>query len=331
MTLNYLAVYNFQLMKKSFLLTLIVSMVSIAGFSQQDPQYTNYMFSKMAFNPGYAGIKQSICATALMRQQWIGYQDQGNNQSPQTAFLTIDAPIHVLHGGIGLTVVNDVIGLDQTTGVRLGYSFHLNAGPGKLGIGIQGGAINKKIDFANAKPKDEFDPLLASKAVETDMNFDMAFGAYYNIPDKLYVGVSSTQLTEPTTDLGSLGSPEYVRHYYINGGYYYQLPSMPTVTINPNALIKTDFASAQFDLSVLGWYNNQIYAGVNYRVQDAISLMAGMEVLPNLRAGIAYDITTSQLGRQGRSHGTAEVYVNYCFKIVVPQKSESHGNVRFLY
>lgn len=124
-------------MKNRILHILVVLL--LVGFSakgQQDPQYTNYMFSKMTFNPAYTGMSQTIYATALIRQQWMGFEDPfGNAQSPQTSYMKLDAPVRVLYGGIGVCLVNDKIGFENTTAFRLSYTFHLNAGQGKLGLG----------------------------------------------------------------------------------------------------------------------------------------------------------------------------------------------------
>ncbi len=324
------------------LLFLGLMLTSLLGFSQQEVQYTNFMFSNMAFNPGYAGINRSICLTALARQQWMGFAStyDGKGGSPQDIYFTGESNIDPLHGGIGLTVIKDKIGFEDNIAVRLAYSFHLNVGPGKLGIGIQGGFINKKVDFSKFKYVDQGDQLLQSSQVETSMNFDMAFGAYYKIEEKLYAGISTTQLTQSVAEFSStLGSSEYKRHYFIHGGYYYELPMNPSIVINPNVLIKTDFAAAQYDFNALAWYNKTIYAGVSYRAIDAIAILAGYRFLQGAKggaqAGIAYDITTSALGAKGsgdkrRSFGSAEVYVNYCFEIIIPVVYDRHKTVLFL-
>ncbi len=315
-------------------------LLSVFGYAQQEIQYTNFMFSNMAFNPGYAGSNDAISATALYRQQWIGFTSTygGDQGAPENIYFTLESNVNAIHGGIGLSIIKDKIGFEDNIGIRLAYAYRLNLGPGKLGIGLQAGAINKKVDFSKFVPTDPTDPLLQSKNVQTSMSLDMAFGAYYKIDQLMYAGISSTQLSQSVAQFQSgLGSPQYKRHYFIYGGYYYQLPTMPNIVINPNLLVKTDFVSAQYDINVLGWYNNAIYAGVTYRAVDAVAILAGMKIpqVPGFDLGISYDITTSAIGRKGsdnkkRSFGSAEVYLHYSFEIIVPVKPSRHKTVLFL-
>jgi len=322
-------------MKKLILLLCIV-FISGAAVAQQEIQYTNFMFSQINYNPGYAGMGDGICSQALARQQWMGYKgtdEEGG--APNTFYFSLTSPIKFLFGGIGLIVTSDQIGFENNSSVRLSYSYHLNIGQGVLGLGLQGGFINKQIDFSKFKPVDPSDPLLQSKAVESAMNFDLAFGAYYKT-DNYYAGFSSTQMqglwgsqAEFST---KIATPEYAGHYFLTGGYYWQLPMAPAFTLNPNVLVKTDFASAQYDINVLAWYNNQMYAGVTYRATDAISVLAGYRVedgfLRGLSGGISYDITTSAMNVG--TAGSFEIYLKYCFKIVMEPKPQKHGTVLYL-
>jgi len=322
-------------MKKLILLLSIV-FISGSAMAQQEIQYTNFMFSQLNFNPGYTGMGDGICAQGLMRQQWMGYKgtdDEGG--APNTAYFSIHSPIKYLFGGLGLAVSNDKIGFETNTSVRLSYSYHLNIGQGVLGLGLQAGFINKQIDFDKFRPVDPSDPLLQSKAVESAMNMDLAFGAYYKT-ENYYAGFSATQMQglwgTKAEFSNKIAAPEYAGHYFLTGGYYWQMPMAPAFTINPNVLIKTDFASAQYDINVLAWYNNQMYAGVTYRATDAVSVLAGYRVesgfLDGLSGGISYDITTSAMS--AGTAGSFEIYIKYCFKIVVEPKPQKHGTVLYL-
>lgn len=322
-------------MKQTLLITLFL-VVSLVGFSQQEAQFTNFMFSQMSYNPGFAGSKDAICFTGLVRQQWMGFTDpQGKSGAPQTYYINGHTNVNFLRGGIGFVLLNDKLGFENNIAAKLAYAFRFNLGPGKMGIGLQAGFLNKTIDFTQFVKHDPDDPLLQGQE-ESAMSFDLSFGAYYKIANKLEVGISSTQLMESVAEFNSsIASPQYTRHYFIHGGYDYELPMNPNIMIQPNIMIKTDFVSAQYDINVLAWYNKQLYAGVTYRPIDAISILMGGEFFPGGRAGISYDITTSQLGAKGsnddkRSWGTAEIYFNYCFEIVVVPVYQRHKTVLFL-
>lgn len=318
-------------------------LASVVVFAQQEVQVSHNMFNNMGINPGYAGMNEAICATAIVRQQWVGFKDNyvdaagvshSHNGWPQTNLISIDGKVNPLRGGIGINIMQDQLGFEKNLDIKISYSYHLAAGPGTLGIGAQVGFLNKKIDFTKFNPIDPNDPLLIGGGEEGNMGTDFAFGLYYQIPSKLYFGISSSQLSQADITYASgLATPTLARHYYLTAGYYYPLPSNPSLELQPSLLIKSDLASTQFDLNCLLKYNNTFWGGLSWRAQDAIVVLLGYQKnfnLGTLKAGYAYDITTSALGTNGRSSGSHEIMIGYCFKIVKPEHHESYDNVRFL-
>jgi type IX secretion system PorP/SprF family membrane protein len=329
---------------KRISITLFFSVISILVFSQQEPQFTQNMFTNMAINPGYAGLNKQICVTTLFRQQWTGFEHQYGTTdkmvkgAPQDLLITIDAPVRVLHGGLGVTVLTDKLGFENNIAAKLAYSFHLNVGPGVMGIGLQLGLLNKKIDFAGFNPIDVSDPLLLPANEKSTMMFDMTFGAFYNLPGKAYVGISSSQLIQSKMKIPNLDS-RLKRHYYLTGAYHWVIPNNPDWELSPYLLIKSDFASTQFDITAMCKWRNIVWGGITYRVQDAVAILVGAypfnlpsmnPALANLRIGYSYDITTSALGANGRSSGSHEIMLGYCFKIEIPQHVTKYINTRFL-
>ena len=121
--------------------------------------------------------------------------------------------------------------------------------------------------------------------------------------------------------------------FYLHGGYDFVFPSNPSFKLKPSALVKTaNFSVFQADISCLLDYQNTVWGGVSYRVFDAVSILAGVQ-WNKLRVGLAYDITTTRLGtyKSGRSAGSIEFYLKYCFKVIIPQKKPSvYRNTRYL-
>ena len=154
--------------------------------------------------------------------------------------------------------------------------------------------------------------------------FDLGFGAYYNT-DKLYVGLSSAHLTEGEINYDNITS-SLARHYYLMAGYSLDLTS--SLTLKPMVQLKSDAVSTQADINANLFINSRYWVGASYRLQDAIVLMAGLEIMPNLKLGYAYDLTTSEI--KTYSSGTHEIMLGYCYKPVKVVKRQFHRNVRFL-
>jgi len=92
-------------------------------------------------------------------------------------------------------------------------------------------------------------------------------------------------------------------------------------------LVKSNLINAQVDLNARVEYNNLVWGGVSYRYQDAIALMAGVN-LNGLRIGTAYDITVGSLA--GSSKGSLEFFVGYNVKLNQNVKSTNNFNTRYL-
>lgn len=334
---------------------LILLSASTSLFAQQEAQFSQFMFNKLSFNPGYAGNDQKICFTGFGRQQWMGFTDaNGDKTAPQTFLASLDACLNFSNktnfwsrSGIGLVVSSDKLGYEATTTVRISYAYHVNVGAGKLGIGAQIGFLDKKIDYSKfvvslGQPGD--DPVIAAGLANnggkpSNMFTDYAFGLYYQLPGKFYVGMSALNLSEPkgfpytsTNGTTSTSGDAYNldRTYYITGGYEYTFPSDPSFELDPHMLIQTDFTTTQYDIAAILKYNNKVWGGLSYRVQDAITVILGWSPIPAWSFGYSYDITTSNMGGAGKSSGSHEIFAKYCFNISFPTYVKSYRNTRWL-
>lgn len=334
------------LMKKLSLLVIAVGFSCVA-MAQQEPQFTQYMFHRMSYNPGYAGSSGSICATALYRNQWMGLTldapTPGANagSTPTDILFTFDMPAKVLHGGWGLTFVSDKIGYHENIEIDLDYAFRMFWGPGSLSAGVELNLFSSTLDMGSLVGSDDqtgdptnpvsssSDPLLNGKDASAFM-FDVSVGAYYQVPGKYWGGIAVKNL---------LGSHDDNIHFtnartaYAMGGLEYNPSVAPSWRIKPSFLLKTsNLSTFQGEVSCLFDYRNAFWGGASYRVQDAVALMAGVH-WKKLRVGAAYDFTTNKLGgfKSGRSVGSLELYLKFCFKVVVPRKPATvYGNSIYL-
>ena len=73
---------------------IVLTLWSGTLLAQQDPQFSQYMFSSLYFNPAYAGTEGVTKLTAFHRSQWLGYQstyDDGG--APTTQLITFSTPV----------------------------------------------------------------------------------------------------------------------------------------------------------------------------------------------------------------------------------------------
>lgn len=314
-----------------FVIALVFSCVAMA----QEPQFSQYMFNRMSYNPGYAGSSGSICAALMYRNQWLGLHLDAPNanakagSTPQDVLFTFDMPVKFLHGGLGLNVVKDMIGYHDNISASLDYAFRMFWGEGNLSAGAEVSLMSSKLDKASIIAEDPNDPVLAGLG-ESATLIDAGVGIYYQVPGKYYVGVSVKNLLGAHSDEIMFTN---ARTAYAMGGFEYVPSSAPSVRIKPSALLKTDNLSYfQADLTCLIDYRNAFWGGLGYRVQDAVYALAGIH-WKKLQVGVSYDFTTSRLGayKFGRSKGSIELYMKFCFKVVVPRKpNTSYGNTIML-
>ncbi|HAL63945.1 MAG: Bacteroidetes-specific putative membrane protein [Bacteroidetes bacterium 38_7] len=297
--------------------------------AQQEPQFTHNVFTRMAINPAFAGSSGDISVTGLMRQQWVGFKDMdGEKVAPQTYLLTADMPVRLVHGGLGISITSDRLGFENNTGIRLNYAYRTSAWDGELAVGPVIGFLNKSIDFSKFKPTQSGDPILGT-AQESTMMMDVGLGVFYEIKNKYFIGISTSQLIQTGSSIG-VDATNYnlKRHYYAHAGYLYTLPDNPLVKLQPTLFVKTDFVSTQFDINLSAIYNDRFWGGITYRLQDAIAFLIGLNY-KSFIFGYSYDLTTSQLGSAGSS-GSHEIFLNYRFKLELDKNPRSYRNTRYL-
>lgn len=318
--------------------------VAVAGFTsvlmaQQDPQFTQFMNSKLIYNPGYAGTSNAICANVLYRKQWVNFPG-----APSTGLLSADMRV-IPNLGVGINLMSDQIGADKTFFGRIAASYNLNVGSngGCLGIGIDAGILQKQInqDWIAPEPgrTDVAIPGYSAGSTSTNPNlskltYDLGFGIFYNLPNRAYVGISSTHLPAQTlknggdTD-GKNGVDvkfQMARHYYLVAGY--TQPLNPRNDISANLKVKSDASTTQLDVNLTYEWNKTFWIGCSYRMEDAVAPMLGVRILnKSLKIGYSYDYTLSKI--KGYTSGTHEIMLGYCM-VKKKVKPTVYGNVRFL-
>jgi type IX secretion system PorP/SprF family membrane protein len=307
-------------------LSLVLCCFSITfAYGQQDKQFTHYMYDRMSYNPATTGFK-GFCGTLMYRNQWDRVQDAPNS----TMFNAQGNLQKVTLGpgglGVGVSFMNDAIGFMRNNTVTVNAAYHYPTTAGILSAGVGLGAINVGFNPTWIPPQvsADMDPAISSINQQIGATgFDANFGLYWYGNQKYYVGISTTHIAP--ADLSKV-SFSVARHYYVMGGYTYDLGDpvglgKGKLLLKPSALIKSDMATMVFDINLTAdyWLNTSSYfwAGASYRYSDAIAVMAGYAFSPGAninrdlaKIGYSFDIMTNPLNTYGK--GTHELFLNYC-------------------
>jgi type IX secretion system PorP/SprF family membrane protein len=260
------------------------------SFAQQDAHFTQYMFNQLYFNPAAAGVEQGFRGGLLYRNQWTGYKGLNNvGGAPQNILFTGSLPILEANTGIGLVVNSDKIGPLNDIQASVNGAYHFKVGSGKLSAGIRVGIHSRSISTEDIRVNDPDDQVYKNLLGSSGQIVpDFGVGLYYT-SDKYFAGLSSSHLSEPRFDFSGARST-LNRHYYIMGGYNFDLA--PDIVLTPSLNLKYDSKVFQYELSAIAKFNNQFLAGLAYREGDAVSAILGITALQNkLRITYSLDYT----------------------------------------
>lgn len=269
--------------------------MSINLYSQQIPNYTQYLYNMQILNPAYVGARAELSMSLLSRQQWVGVQG-----APVTRTFSING--RTQEGiGIGATVVNDKIGLSESTNFNLDASYTIVTSQfSRLSFGLKGGITTYSNNFANAITSDANDFYTS-----TSGNFpNVGFGAFF-YSRKFYFGLSIPYLLE-TPQFYLEDSFKQARlaenaNYFLTTGAVFKLTD--NIMFKPSTMVRyTSSLPVSVDLNANFLYRDIIDAGVSYRHQSSISALFALIINQKFRIGYAYDHKMQTLGNNLSSH-----------------------------
>src|ERR1035437_9047098 len=136
---------------KKIIATIVIVLLSLGAFAQQDAGFSMYFFNPLYFNPGYAGTREVFSGTLVDRNQWIGMSG-----APTTQSLTMHSALRNVRLGLGLQVYNDQAGPMRNTGINLTYAYHLPVNEKtKISFGITGMLNNISIGWSSINRSEE--------------------------------------------------------------------------------------------------------------------------------------------------------------------------------
>lgn len=287
------------------LLILLTGLSISSAFGQQTAMYTQYMFNTLAINPGYAGSRNVISATALLRNQWTGVEG-----APTTQTFTLDAPINQKKVGLGLQLFSDKLGRTSNTGAVASYAYRIRMSKASLSFGLQGSLSVFDADYNSIELDPSGlsnDPAFASNDKKTLFNFGT--GIYYNT-DRFYAGLSSPELINNILPGSATDKNRQTFHVFLMSGYVF--PINNTFKLKPSVLIKgVKGAPLEADVNTSLWIKDVLSLGVQYRTNADMSGLVEVQIAPQIRFGYAYDHSTTSLSSY--NSGSHEIMLRYEF------------------
>ncbi len=277
-------------------------LMGLVSYSQQDAQYTQYMYNTINVNPAYAGSRGVLSVFGLHRTQWVGLDG-----APTTNAFSINSPINNSNLGVGLSFVNDRIGptVENTISADLSYTIKTSE-TYKLSFGIKGTANLFNLDINKLKIQNQGDPLLQN--LNNNFSPNVGAGVYFH-SDKSYLGLSVPNFFETKRyDDNDIAVYKERMNLYLIGGYVFDLSS--NLKFKPAFLGKVvEGAPLQLDLSGNFLINEKFVLGAAWRWSAAVSAMAGFQVSDGLYIGYGYDLETTKLANY--NSGSHEIFLRF--------------------
>ena len=319
---------------------MVVALLFVAGSlkAQFDPQVGHYMYMPSAFNPGAVGENELMKVSGMHRMQFTGIDG-----APMSTYFTLSSAFHIgkTRHGAGARVLSDIYGLWKNQTFHAQYAYRQKIGNGYLGIGVEAGLVNimftgdsvnlDEMEAAGSEIHIGSDPAIPLSE-SSGMQFDLGAGLYYSNA-RWYAGVSYSHILQPRVELmNQSGSTNEISMrvrgtMYAMGGYRFKLRNTDYALL-PSAMLMTDFASWNLDLTLMTEYKERYKWGLSYRVMDGVGILLGMEIISGLELGYNYELPTSKLLLE--SYGNHEIYLSYGFNIIRPKRTNKYKSVRFL-
>ena len=273
-------------------------------FAQKEPQYTQYMYNIGSFNPAYVGTVETPDITGLYRVQWSGIPG-----APKTLRFGVNLPLANEKNGLGFNVVSDQLGPTTQTYIDFAYSFQVKLSEDtKLSFGVDAGGSLLDVDYTKGDFENPNEPLLNN--ADTFNKFYPTVGAgMFMYQENWYLGLSVPNFLTSGIYADEVANiVEDKMQFNFIGGYVFDFSE--GLKFKPAFLMNyLKGLPLNLNLSTNFLISDVVTLGASYRLDNALSGLAGLQISNSLFLGYSYDYNTNGLGEY--SQGSHEVILKF--------------------
>ncbi len=263
-------------------ISVIVGMIGLVGWAQQDGVVTQYNDLMNIYNPAYSGMNEEGNFTTAYVKQWAGAA-----QSPTSMFIAYDKKLS--SGlGVGLNILNDKTFVETNNVVSLDLSYGIQLTNGSsLYFGLRGSGVFYNLNASGLTLIDSaIDPSLVDISVSKP---NLGFG-FHLINEKWDMSISIPKFFETTriaeeNGVNLLSTSKM--HVYSSFGYKIRMNDQ--FTVRPSVLMTyVDGIDPLLDINTMVSYNNILECGLTLRSNKGISALSTFKLNEKLKIGFAY-------------------------------------------
>lgn len=266
---------------KKFAIIIATLLLAGAGYAQTEIPYSQIIKNPLWVNPAYQGMNKGVTLDLAYKRQW-----QGFDGAPNTLGFNVHNSFDKIHLGIGIDGHfeevgyrnNNKIGLNLNTQVRLSRRSYLM-------FGLSGGVDMRRYKSFGEAVSD-IDVSQYQHAYDKE-SFVGGFGLLYQWRD-LKIGASGSMTFLKSDDVSNMVN------VYANASYDFHIAK--TWNIRPMAMYAySNYWDSYGEIGVMGGYDRILEAGVAYRFDRCVTILADLKITKFLTIGYSYDINTGDL------------------------------------
>lgn len=278
--------------------------------AQQFPQYTQFIFNKIGYNPAASGTSINTPYELILgaRTQWTGFTN-----NPKSAFVSFNynfipkRSVSKWHN-VGVYIDQDDAGNFVHNDIWLSYTFHLLlAKKTIMSFGLFAGIKQYKLTKNNL---DRNDPAVSISNASVLAYPDLVPGIRLT-NKKFFMDICFQQVSiyKQKGIGGQIGSPsKLLAHYNFSAGRKIKINDFDKLMFAIN-LHSSVVGLPSAELTVINYYNKRFAIGASIRSKNFVCAIVQFRLLQNLNVGLAYDLSTNRVFRA--SPNTFEIMISF--------------------